>query len=366
MNRFAPEPAFRHDEPPRIGVLLINLGTPDAPTPPAVRRYLHQFLADPRVVEIPPLLWRPLLHGLVLRTRPRQSAAKYATVWHPDGSPLKVYTERQAALLQAQLDQALPDQLVVRYAMRYGEPTIHRQLAELKAARCDRVLLLPLYPQYAASTTATALDQAFAFCARARNMPEVRTIKHFHDHPAYIDALAESVDEYWRAHGRPDKLLMSYHGIPRQSLDLGDPYHCECHKTSRLLAEALGLQAHQWQVTFQSRFGRAEWLQPYTAPTLEALGRDGVARVDVICPGFVSDCLETLEEIAMEGRDLFLAAGGREFHAIPCLNDRPRWIEALATIAQDHMQGWTGQDPAVQQAAARDSAARAGALGAPE
>ena len=361
---FAPEPTFQHDSLPKIGIVLVNLGTPDAPTTDAVRRYLREFLSDPRVIEIPPLVWKPLLHGVILRTRPRASAAKYAMIWRDDGSPLRVYTERQAQLLQGLLGEQLRTPIVVRHAMRYGNPPIGKVLAALQAERCERVLVLPLYPQYAASTTATALDKVFEFYARTRNVPELRTVKHFHDHPSYIRTLAESIRAFWLRQGRPDKLLMSFHGLPRFSLDRGDPYHCECHKTARLLAQELGLEADQWTLTFQSRFGRAEWLQPYTAATLEALGKQGVGRIDVVCPGFVSDCLETLEEIGIEGKQTFLQAGGREFHTIACLNDQPAWIAALADIARDHLHGWIDRDRAILEAAAQQAAQRARTLGA--
>ncbi len=366
MTRFAPEPVFKHDTVARTAIVLINLGTPEAPTPAAVRRYLAEFLSDPRVVEIPAALWKPLLHGLILRTRPRASAAKYATIWRSEGSPLKVYTERQAKLLQGLLGESsiaagrTPPPLV-RYAMRYGRPSVPSVLAELKNQHCDRVLLLPLYPQYAASTTATALDAAFRFYAGTRNVPALRTVKHFHDHPAYIEALAAITRDFWRAHERPDRLVMSFHGLPRYTLERGDPYHCECQKTARLLAEALELPPDQWLLSFQSRFGRAEWLQPYTAATLERLGRQGIGRVDVICPGFVADCLETLEEIAIEGKASFLAAGGRAFNVIPCLNDDPRWIRALAEIARPHLHDWLDGTTADEAAATLQRARTLGA-----
>lgn len=344
MTRYAAEPELPPDTTARTAVVLINLGTPEAPTPSALRRYLAEFLADPRVIEIPAILWKPLLHGVILRTRPRASAAKYAAIWDAEGSPLKLYTERLTQALQTLFDgtatragQASP---LVRYAMRYGQPSIPAVLAELKRQHCERVLLLPLYPQYAASTTATALDAAFGFYAATRNVPELRTVKHFHDHPAYIDALAGRVRDFWQSHGQPDRLLMSFHGLPRYTRERGDPYHDDCHATARLLASALDLAADRWQLSFQSRFGRTQWLQPYTAATLEGFGRAGLARVDVICPGFVADCLETLEEIGIEGKASFLAAGGRELNLIACLNDDARWVRALARIAATHLQGW--------------------------
>jgi ferrochelatase len=318
------------------------------------------------VVEIPRAIWNPILYGLVLPTRPRKSAQRYAAVWTKDGSPLAVYTERQAKLLQGLIGERLKAPVVVEHAMRYGEPGIHAVLDRMKAARVERLLVLPLYPQYAASTTATALDKVCEWLARTRNVPELRVVKHFHDHPAYIGALGDSIREFWRVRGRPDRLVMSFHGVPRFTLDRGDPYHCECHKTARLLAADLELAEGAWQIAFQSRFGRAAWLQPYTADAAVELGRNGVRRVDVACPGFVSDCLETREEIALEVKDLFLGAGGKEFNLIPCLNDRPGWIAALADIARDHLGGWIvpGADRAAIEAAAKESAARAKRLGA--
>jgi ferrochelatase len=362
--RYLPEPPYRHGSLPGVGVLLVNLGTPAAPTPQALRPYLKAFLSDPRVVELPRLLWWPILHLLILPTRPRQSAQKYASIWTPDGSPLAVHTRAQATLLKGYLGNRAPRPVQVDFAMRYGEPSVEQAILRLKAAGCERLLVLPLYPQYAASSTGSVFDAVAATLARLRNPPELRLVKHFHDHPGYIAALSESVREHWAQHGRPEKLLMSFHGVPRRSLEQGDPYHCECQKTGRLLAEALGLAPHEWQVTFQSRFGRAEWLKPYTQPTLEALARQGVGRVDVICPGFVADCLETLEEIAVEAKRAFLAAGGREFHYIPCLNERPSWIRALTDLTLSHLGGcWLEEAPNAGEAA-KVSRTRALALGA--
>jgi ferrochelatase len=363
MPGYRQEPPYVHGTPARCAVLLVNLGTPAAPTAGALRTYLRQFLSDPRVVEIPRIVWAPILHGIILNTRPAKSAAKYAAVWTRDGSPLRVHTERQRALLQGWLGtQGHPD-VVVDYAMRYGEPSIPAALDRLKAQNCDRVLVAPLYPQFAASTTASVCDEAAAWMRRTRNLPALRFVRSFHDDPGYIDALEASVREHWEKHGRAEKLVMSFHGVPRFSLDRGDPYHCECRKTGRLLAESLGLADNQWQLTFQSRFGRAEWLQPYTQPTLEQLARSGLASVDVICPGFVSDCLETLEEIAMECKTAFLGAGGKTFGYIPCLNERPDWIAALAAILQRQIPDWLRQAPPARDALAR-CAERAKALGA--
>jgi ferrochelatase len=323
-------------------VLLVNLGTPEAPTPSAVRRYLREFLSDPRVVEIPGILWQPVLNLFVLTTRPKESARRYAQVWTSEGSPLRVHTERQATLLRGYLGERARDlPLTVDYAMRYGRPSIPDKLRELKAQHCDRILLVPLYPQYSASTTATVFDAAFDCLGAMRSQPALRTVRGFHDHPGYVAALAQSVRDYWMKNQRPDVLIISFHGVPRRTLDKGDPYHCECHKTGRLLAEALELKEGQYRVTFQSRFGRAEWLKPYTADVLMELGKKKSGRVDVVCPGFVSDCLETLEEIAIEGKGLYLSAGGRDFHAIPCLNERADWIHALTDLVLSNLLGWT-------------------------
>lgn len=326
--------------PARTGILLINLGTPEAPTAKALRPYLQEFLSDPRVVEIPRLLWWLILHGIILPTRPKKSAEKYGKIWMPEGSPLKVHTERQAKLLLGFLGQEIKPAPVVEYAMRYGSPSIPEVLKRLQAEGCERILVLPLYPQYAGSSTGSALDAVAAAFTRMREVPALRTVKHFHDHPGYIAALAQDLRDYWMKNGRPDKLVMSFHGVPRFTIDRGDPYHRECQETAGLLVQALGLKPEQYLVTFQSRFGRAEWLKPYTAEALAELGRQKLERVDVVCPGFVSDCLETLEEIAMEGKAAFLSAGGKEFHYVPCLNERDDWIRTLADIALSNLQGW--------------------------
>ncbi len=358
---FNQEPPFKHGQMPKTAVLLCNLGTPDEPTAPAVRRYLAEFLGDPRVVEIPRWFWLPILHGIILRTRPAKSAAKYATIWTPEGSPLKLWTEKQATLLRGWMGEA-GHNVSVRYAMRYGNPSIASQLDALKAEGVTRVLILPAYPQYSATTTASVFDAVYTWAASTRSIPELRFVNRYHDDAGYINALVKQVRAYWQTNGRPDQFVMSFHGVPERTLHLGDAYHCECHKTARLLAERLGLQKEQYKVTFQSRFGKAKWLEPYTEPTLKALAAAGTNRVDVICPGFTGDCLETLEEIAQEARDAFLAAGGKEFHYIPCLNDSPDWITALSAVAQNHMQGWPLQAPDVQ--ALENSRAAALALGA--
>ena len=336
---FRPEPEAARGQPGRTGVLLCNLGTPDQPTAAATRRYLAEFLSDHRVVEIPPALWKLILYAFILPTRPRQSAEKYRSVWLPEGSPLMVYSRRQATMLRGYLGER-GHSVSVRLAMRYGNPSIASQLDALRAEGCTRILVVPLYPQYSGTTTASVVDAVVQWAGKARHVPEFRFINRYHDDPGYIGALARSVQQHWQAHGRPDKLVMSFHGVPERTRQLGDPYHDECQATARLLAQRLALKGDEWVITFQSRFGKAKWLEPATATVLEQLGRQGVPRVDVICPGFPADCLETLEEIAMEGRDSFKAAGGKEFHYIPALNDSPVWMAALADLVQQHLQGW--------------------------
>jgi len=334
-----------HRQALRSAVLLVNLGTPDAPTPSAVKTYLRQFLSDPRVVEIPRLIWWFILNLIILPFRSKASARKYASIWlSGTGSPLLVYSNRQAKALE-QLFLSAGDDVVVELAMRYGNPSIESALERLREKGVERLLVLPLYPQYSATTTASTFDEIFRVLSGWRNQPELRLVKHYHDHEAYITALKNQIEGYWASHGRPDfeagdRLLLSFHGVPKRTLLKGDPYHCECHKTGRLLAQALGLSSEQAMVTFQSRFGRAEWLKPYTAPTAKQLGAQGVSRLDVFCPGFPADCLETLEEIAMEVRDDFLTAGGKDYRYIPCLNDSAHWIGGLQTIALEHMAFW--------------------------
>jgi ferrochelatase len=362
MGRYAPEPPYAHGTEPHVGVLLVNLGSPQAPNAAAVRSYLREFLSDPRVVELPRILWWPILHGFVLRIRPRASAERYAQVWMSEGAPLKVHTERQTKLVRGYLgERAKQLPVVADYAMRYGSPSIAGRIGELKLHHCNRLLVVPLYPQYSASTTASVVDAVTRCLAGMRNQPALRTVRSFHDHPGYIGALAQSVRDYWMKNHRPDILVMSFHGVPRRTLDKGDPYHCECQKTGRLLAEALALRPEQYRITFQSRFGRAEWLKPYTADVLKELGRQKAGRVDVICPGFVADCLETLEEIAIEGKAIYLKAGGREFHAIPCLNERDDWIHALTDIVVRNLLGWEHKVPSEQLEKSRLSALAMGA-----
>ena len=326
---------------PAPGVLLVNLGTPEAPTPGAVRRYLRQFLSDPRVVELPRLVWLPILYFLILPFRPGKTAKKYARIWTRDGSPLRVYLERQAQLLKGSVGERLRAVVPVAHAMRYGKPSIKEGLAQLRATGCDRVVVVPLYPQYTSSATGSVEDEVARAMRKWKPAPELRLVRDFHAHRAYAKAIARNITDYWVKHGRPDRLLMSFHGIPQATVDRGDPYRDQCLESARLIAAELGWMDQRTVVTFQSRFGAAKWLTPYTEPTLKALGKEGVGRVDVVCPGFASDCLETLEEIAMEGRDAFLAAGGKEFHYIPSTNDTPAWMTALSIVTLENLAGWT-------------------------
>jgi ferrochelatase len=304
-----------------------------------LRRYLAEFLSDRRVVEIPRIIWWPILYGIILRTRPAKSARKYASVWMEGGSPLLVWTKRQAAALQALFD-ARGLQVLVKPAMRYGNPSIPDALAAMQSEGVTRVLVLPAYPQYSGATTGSAFDQISDWGQSTRYVPEFRFINQYHDDPAHIEALAASVRDHWERHGRGDMLVMSFHGMPERTLHLGDPYHCQCHKTARLLAAALELSSTEYRVTFQSRFGKAKWLEPATEPTLIALAKGGQGKVDVLCPGFLADCLETLEEINQEAREAFLHAGGETFHYIPCLNDGPQGLAALTELALSHLSGW--------------------------
>jgi len=358
---FQQEPSFQHGQAARTAVLYCNLGTPSAPTAPALRKYLAEFLGDSRVVEIPKPIWWLILHGIILRVRPAKSAAKYASIWTEQGSPLKAFTDQQAQSLGTALHER-GHHVTVRYAMRYGQPSIPEQLNALKAEGVQRVLIVPAYPQYSGTTTASVFDAVYRWGLKTRLIPEMRFVNRYHDDPRYIAALAQTVRAHWAAHGQAEQLVMSFHGVPERTLQLGDPYHCECMKTGRLLAEALGLAKDQYKLTFQSRFGKAKWLEPYTEPTLVAMAGQGVKKVDVICPGFTSDCLETLEEIQQEAQEAFLHAGGESFSYIPCLNNNAQWIEALADISLDHMQAWNLSAP--DEAALAASRQRALAHGA--
>ena len=319
---------------PKVGVLLVNLGTPDAPTTSAVKRYLKQFLSDRRVVEIPPLLWQPILRGIILNTRPQKSAKAYAKVWTEKGSPLAFFTAGQAEALQARME-GIAD---VRYAMRYGNPSVADQLAAMKAAGCNRILIAPLYPQYSGATTGTVLDEAYATLTAMRWHPAIRTLPAYHDDARYIGALKSSIEaSLAKLDFVPDALVISFHGMPERTLHLGDPYHCHCQKTARLLSEAMG---RELVVSFQSRFGRAKWLEPATDDTLMKLAREGTKKVAIFAPGFSVDCLETLEELAMQGHEQFEEAGGTHYAYLPCLNDSDIGMDMLEQIIGQELAGW--------------------------
>lgn len=337
--KYQGRPDFRHDSVPRAGVLLVNLGTPDAPNTSAVRRYLKQFLSDPRVIEVPRLLWFFILR-IILLIRPARSARAYAKVWTHEGSPLLVESERQAEALRSVLGGRCAGPVSVALAMRYGQPSIASALAELEKDNVQRLLVLPMYPQYSAATTASAFDDLADNFKRTRWLPEIRFINHYHDKAGYVRALANSLREHWAEHGRAEKLLMSFHGLPERYLHAGDPYHCECHKTARLVAEELELTADDYLVTFQSRVGREPWLQPYTDKTVERLAQEDIKTIDAICPGFSADCLETLEEIAMQNAEIFQENGGSTLRYVTCLNDREEHIRFLSDLCLEHMQGW--------------------------
>jgi ferrochelatase len=335
--------ARRHSAPARTGVLLLNLGTPEAPTPAAIRRYLKPFLSDRRVVELPRALWLTILYAFILPLRPRRLAHSYASIWMtpgPQGSPLLHYSQLQRDGLRDWLAQQLGQSVPVALGMTYGKPGIDAALAELEAQNVRRVLVLPLYPQYSASSTGAALDAVFRALQTRRWMPELRTINSYHDDADCIAALAQSLREHWASSGRADHLLISFHSIPRQYFLAGDPYYCFCEKTARLIAEHLQLAPGSWSVSYQSRLGKQPWLQPYTDLVIPQLARSGVSSLDVICPGFAADCLETLEEVALRYRDDFIAAGGKHFHYVPALNASPLHIEALGRMLARHLAGW--------------------------
>ncbi len=336
--------SFFHGKSECTGVLLVNLGTPDEATPSAIRKFLKQFLSDGRVIEIPKLIWLPILYAFILPRRPAITAETYQKVWMDEGSPLMHYSQRQKKLLQKEMESRFKGPVYIELAMRYGDPSIDSGLQSLQEKGARRILVLPLYPQYSATTTATSFDAIYKFFMARRWIPELRFISQYHDHPSYIKALSKSVEAHWKDNARGDLLLMSFHGLPKRNLDLGDPYFCHCQKTGRLLAKQLGLKEDQWKLTFQSQFGKAEWIKPYTDKTLKKLPAEGVKSVDVVCPGFPADCIETLEEINMENREYFIEAGGENYHYIPALNDSPEHIHALADLIQQHTQGWTETD----------------------
>ena len=340
MSAYAGSEDHRHDAPPCAGILLSNLGTPDAANAAALRRYLAEFLSDPRIIELPRLLWWFVLHGFILRTRPARSAQAYQKIWTDEGSPLLGVSKRQAAAVQTTLAEQFSAPIRVELAMRYGQPSIAKALEKLRRAKVQRLLIFPLYPQYSATTTASTFDAVADVLKTWRWLPELRMVRNYHDHSGYIDALVQSICEHWARHDRPDKFLFSFHGLPRHYFLAGDPYFCECQKTARLVAEQLELNDDQWEVSFQSRFGPRQWLQPYTDKLLQQWGKTGIEHVQIICPGFSADCLETLEEINLQNRHFFLNAGGKRFSYIPALNDRAIHISALTDIIGKHTHGW--------------------------
>lgn len=331
---------FSHSQSDRIGVLITNLGTPDEPTTPALRRYLKEFLSDPRVVEVPRPIWWCILNGIILNIRPAKSAAAYREVWTDEGSPLMTHTVNQCKALRAYLTERYGDRVQVEFAMRYGNPSISSTLEKMQQAGVSKLVVLPLYPQYSGATSASTFDAIAADFMKRRWLPDMNFISHYHDFEPYICALADKVRAFQATAGVPDKLIFSYHGVPKRYLLQGDPYHCECHKTSRLLAEKLGLSSDQYMTTFQSRFGREEWLKPYTDETLKALPSQGVKSIQVFCPGFSSDCLETIEEIGQENREYFMESGGESYEYIPALNDDSSHIDMMIQLLEPHLQNW--------------------------
>jgi len=342
--KYQGSPAFSHGQADKVGVLVTNLGTPEAPTKKALKPYLKEFLSDPRVVEVPRLLWFLILNGVILRFRPKRSAEAYKTVWTDRGSPLLFHTQDQASAIEAKLKESWGDKVVVDFAMRYGNPALGDVVEKMMQKGVRKLLVLPLYPQYSASTTASTFDALAKDFTKRRWLPELRFITHYHDFSPFIEAAAQRIERHWEQHGRADKLLFSYHGIPLRYLKNGDPYHCECYKTSRLLAERLGLTKDEYLTTFQSRFGREEWLQPYTDMTMKALPGKGVKSVQVFCPGFSSDCLETVEEIGEENREYFMESGGERYEYISALNAESGHIDALTQLIENNLQGWSVEE----------------------
>ena len=338
-------PETAHTQLPRVGILLCNTGTPSAPTAQALRPYLRQFLSDRRIIEWSRWFWWPLLHGIILNTRPARSARLYQRIWTPEGSPLLKLMKEQAEGIRGRVHAHTSLDIPVVLGMRYGEPSIATGLRQLREQGVRRILVFPLFPQYSATTTASMFDAVFDELKQWRWLPEIRTIAHYHDHPAYIAALADSIRTTWADKGQPEQLLFSFHGIPQSYFLKGDPYYCECQKTGRLVAENLGLAEGQWQVIFQSRFGPEEWLKPYTDVTLADLGQKKLDSLQVLCPGFSADCLETVDEIDHEGRKTYTEAGGRNFHYIPALNAQPAHLDFLTDMALTHLQGWLDQPP---------------------
>jgi ferrochelatase len=339
--KYQGSPTFTHSQGDKVGVLITNLGTPDAPKKAELKRYLKEFLSDPRVVEIPRFLWWMILNLVILNVRPKRSAHAYSTVWTERGSPLMFHTQDQTNALRDNLQQQYGDNIVVEFAMRYGSPSVDSVLDKMLQQGVRKLLVLPLYPQYCASTTASTFDAIASSFSKRRWIPELRFITHYHDNPDYIKAVADKIKTHWQKNGRADKLVFSYHGIPKRYLLNGDPYHCECHKTSRLIATELGLKENEHFTSFQSRFGREEWLKPYTDHSLKAFPAQGIKSVQIVCPGFSADCLETIEEIGEENRDYFLEAGGERYEYISALNAEQGHILALSKLLESHLQGWS-------------------------
>lgn len=341
MTQYVGSPDFQHGQAQRTGVLLVNLGTPDAPDPGPVRRFLAEFLSDPRVIETPRWLWLPILHGVILRIRPRRSAHAYRQIWTERGSPLMVYSQDLATRLKSALPDRLGASTALELGMSYGNPSIPAALDRLRAAGATRIVVMPLYPQYSGTTTASVFDRVTRTLQRWRWVPELRFVMQYHDEPAYIDAVAASIEQHWRTRGTRDHLLFSFHGIPKSYLLAGDPYHCQCMKTARLISERLKLDESEWSVSFQSQVGRAEWLRPYTDEQLIRYAREGRRSITVACPGFAIDCLETLEEIEIRNRETFMANGGTSYSYVPALNASDAQVALLTDLIATQTQGWT-------------------------
>lgn len=365
MTDYIGTPDYVHGSPDRIGVLLVNLGTPDEPTTAAVRRYLAEFLWDPRVIEQPRWLWWLILHGIILRTRPQRSAHAYQKVWTADGSPLLLESRKLANAVAGRLQQRLGDRMRVELAMTYGNPSIGSALERMRRDNVQRLLLLPMYPQYSATTTASIFERVTAELSRWRWIPELRVVNQYWEEDAYVAALADSIAAHWQVHGRKH-LLFSFHSIPKRYFLAGDPYHCFCQATARRVAARLDLAEGDWSLGFQSRFGREEWLKPYVDLLLHEYSHSGPKRVTVVCPGFATDCLETLEEISMQNRELFLGHGGEAFDYVPCLNSSDAHVDLYEQLVVKHAQGWpqfadAGRDDATARAASRERALAMGA-----
>jgi len=361
MPKYQSTENFEHGTPSSTGVLLVNLGTPEAPTSGPVRRFLKEFLSDARVVEYPRLVWWLILNLIILVIRPARSAEAYRKIWMEQGSPLMVYSQAVTSKLRERLAAESGAQINVELAMTYGEPSIRNAIDKLCANGVRRILTIPLYPQYSGTTTAPVFDRVVDALRTYRWLPELRFINNYHDAPAYIEALAASVRESWAENGRGDLLLMSFHGVPKSTLMNGDPYHCQCQKTGRLLAESLGLSDQEWTLSFQSRVGREEWLTPYTDKTVTKLGEQGLSRLDVVCPGFATDCLETLEEIAMQNAEFFIEAGGQSLHYIPALNARDDHVDLLQQLVSRHVAGWADTEDPLELSKSRERARAKGA-----